>query len=333
MTDLNKLISLLQIPSKISIISHRNPDGDAIGSSLALYQILLKMTHSPKVIFPSEYPAFYKWMPHLDTAIIADLDLKKAHEWIEKSDLIFCLDFNSLDRVDNLSECVTFAKGKKVLIDHHQDMIPFADFIYSKVEASSTAEMVYDWIEMINKLHFIDGNVSDSLLTGIITDTGSFKYNVNPRVFNVVSDLLNRDADYEGVQTRIYNSQSQKQLDLLGHCIANRMKLLDGKEASIIYLSKADFKDFQIGRGDTEGIVNYPLTVEKIKFSTFVTDQSNIIKFSFRSKGNIPVNELARDHFNGGGHINAAGGYMHTSLNKAMTKLEEVIPPFMKKYN
>ena len=332
MTDLDQLIKLLQIPSRIAIISHRNPDGDAVGSSLALQKVLLKMGHSPKVVLPSEFPGFYKWMPSIDQCIIGDLNIKEAHEWIDKSALIFCLDFNSLDRVDNLAESINFAKGKKVMIDHHRDMIPFADFIYSKIEASSTAEMVYDWIEMIGKLHFIDGDIANSLLTGIITDTGSFKYNVNPRVFNIVSELLKKEADYDLVQAKIYNSQSQKQLDLLGHCLANRMKIIPELKASIIHLTKSDFKEFQIGRGDTEGIVNYPLTVENILFSAFMTDQSNIIKFSFRSKGDVAVNELSREYFNGGGHINAAGGYMHTSLNNAMTKLFDVITPFMKKY-
>ena len=333
MTDLDKLTTLLQRPSEIAIVSHRNPDGDAVGSSLALQLILQKMGHTAKVILPSEYPLYYTWLPNINEIIIADLRLKEAHYWIEKSAFIFCLDFNALDRVDNLSEVITFAKGKKVLIDHHQDMIPFAEFIYSDVNASSTSEMVYEWILMVDRLHFIDQDISHCLLTGIITDTGSFKYNINPRVFNVVSDLVARGADYEYVQTKIFNSQTQKQLDLLGHCLANRMKLIENEEASIIYLSKADFKNFLIGRGDTEGIVNYPLTVEKIKLSAFVTDQSNVIKFSFRSKGDIPVNELARDHFNGGGHINAAGGYMHSSLNMAMTKLSEVIPPFLQKYS
>ena len=144
--------------------------------------------------------------------------------------------------------------------------------------------------------------------------------------------MIKRDARYEYVQDKIYNSQTQKQLDLLGHCIANRMQVMEEIQSSIIHLNKTDFKEFRIGRGDTEGIVNYPLTVGNIQFSAFVTDQSNIIKFSLRSKGDIPVNELARDHFNGGGHINAAGGYMHTSLKNALEKLHSVVTPFMKKY-
>lgn len=332
MNDLDKLKKLLEQPSRIAIISHRNPDGDAVGSSLALRKILLKMGHSPKIILPSEYPGFYKWMPDIEEIIIADLYPIEANQWIDKCELIFCLDFNNLDRVDNVSETINFSKGKIVMIDHHRDMMPFADFVYSKIEASSTAEMVYDWINMIGKSNLIDEDVADCILTGIITDTGSFKYNVNPHVFNVVSDLVQRNAHYDLVQDKIYNSLSQKQLDLLGHCLANRMKVMEDIKSSVIHLNKSDFKYFKIGRGDTEGIVNYPLTVSNILFSAFITDQTNIIKFSFRSKGNIAVNEFARDHFNGGGHINAAGGYMHTSLKNALDKLYAEIGPFMKKY-
>ncbi len=326
MENLNHLKTLLKIPQKVVILSHRNPDGDALGSSLGLQLILNRMGHQATVILPSDFPAIFYWMPGADQIVIADHDVKTANQIVSSSEMIFCLDFNTLDRVDNLALAVSESSKPKVLIDHHVEPYPFADYMLVNTMASSTAELVYEFLHLIGETHRIDKDVSKCLLTGIITDTGSFKYNVNPEVFVVVSNLLKTGVDYQDLQYKIFNNLSLKQLDLLGFCLSQRMEIIPEYKAAIIYLNKGDYQRFRISRGDTEGIVNYPLTVGNIMVSIFITQQPTIIKLSFRSKSPIIVNQLARDHFNGGGHIHAAGGYVHLSLRKTIDKVKALLP-------
>ncbi len=250
----------------------------------------------------------------------------------EKADIIFCLDFNSLDRIDRFGLDVMASRAVKILIDHHIDPEPFADHIISKTEASSTAELVYDFLVDNSLEKYIDVQIAEALYTGILMDTGSFRYATNPHVFEIAAALKKMGMDDYMLQIRLFNSMTEKQLKLLGHCLANRMELMSEYQAGIIWLNKDDYKTWSIGRGDTEGIVNYILMVRNMKMAVFIAEQQNVTKLSFRSKGNINVQEICHTYFNGGGHRNASGGQLKASVEETLAKVKEIIPLTMNIY-
>ncbi len=328
MEQIAEVKSLLSSPKDIVILSHRNPDGDALGSSLGLYWYLKQLGHSITVIFPSEFPGIFSWMPDSDQVLIYDLDPEKVKPKIEQADLYFCLDFNSLDRIDKVGEMIYHSKKPKVMIDHHIDPEPFADYVYSDTQASSTSEMIYEFIGMLGDHSKMNTSIGDCLYTGIITDTGSFKYGTSPRLFEIVSELVRLGVDDYKLQDLIFNCFPEKPLRLLGHCLANRMEILDEYATGIITLTKRDYKHFNIQRGDTEGIVNYLLKMKKIKLAAFITEQPKIVKLSFRSKGDFSVQEIATKYFKGGGHKNASGGYSHQNLRQTLAKFKNILPEY-----
>lgn len=329
MEDINEIKDLLSIPKQVVILSHRNPDGDALGSSLATKLFLEKSGHAVKVVLPSEYPNVFKYMPCVYDCIIFDDNHKIAINAIKEAEVIFCLDFNGLDRIDKIGKYVHESKAKKILIDHHLDPEPFADYIFSNTAASSTCEMVYKFINDLEQTRHIDKDIAECLFTGLITDTGSFKYNTNPYTYEVAALLKNKGADDYFLQDAIFNSYSQKQMKLLGHCLVNRMEIIPEHHAGIIALTKEDYANYEIGRGDTEGVVNYMLMIEGIKVAAFIREQPQIIKLSLRSKGDISVQELARNHFNGGGHKNASGGHAYAKLEDIVKRFKEVLPRYI----
>lgn len=326
-TQLREIKEIFAIPKYIAIVSHRNPDGDAVGSSLAMYHYLNQLGHTVRVVLPSDYPLNFSWMPDVEDITIFDTYHDRAREIFEKADVIICLDFNSLDRIDKLAESVlNNKKAKKVLIDHHLDPEPFTDFLFSDTTASSTCELVYQFICDLGDKARITPALGECIYTGMMTDTGSFKYATNVRLFQQLAELKAIGIDDYYVQDRVFNSVLEKQLRLLGHALANRMEVLPEFKAAIIHLTKQDYIDFDIQRGDTEGIVNYLLQMREIQMAAFITEQPNIIKFSLRSKGDLNVQEICQKYFNGGGHKNASGGYMHSSLNVAIRKFKEILP-------
>jgi phosphoesterase RecJ-like protein len=327
-TELNKRLAE---PGYVTIISHRNPDGDALGSSLALSLIFKKLGHNCTVISPSEYPKSFEYLPEVEDIFIADLDPKTAKEKFERSDIIVCVDFNSLDRVDRYGEHIQFSNAYKILIDHHLDPEPFADFYFTNSDASSSCELVYDFFKELGHLKLIGQDEGDCLMTGIITDTGSFKYNTTARVYEIAADLKKLGVDDYRLNDLIYNSLSEKQLRLLGHCLKSRMEIIPEYSTGIIALNKYDYENYKIQRGDTEGVVNYILMMPHIKIAAFISQQPNIIKISLRSKGDISVQEIAQNHFNGGGHKNASGGYMHSGLRHVIETFKEVLPKYISK--
>lgn len=329
--DIQELKAWLKLPRDIVILSHRNPDGDAIGSSLGLAMYLRKKFHKVQVIFPSEYPVVFEYLDHVKDILIYDLKPNESKQAVEKADTIFCLDFNGLDRIDKLGESVQFSKAKKILIDHHLDPEPFSDYEFLDTTASSTSELVYLWIKEMGDIHMADVRIGEALFTGIITDTGSFKYNTRPMTFRIAADLKELGVDDFYLQDQIFNALKSKHLRLLGHCLANRMEIIEEHEFAIIHLTKKDYLDFDIQRGDTEGIVNHLLYVKNIQIAAFVTEQPTIIKLSLRSKGDISVQEVATKYFNGGGHKNAAGGGVYASLHDVLDKLKRVLPAYTKK--
>lgn len=330
MENIQILKDKLQIPQDVVILTHRNPDGDALGSSLALRSMLVSLGHSVKVILPSDYPYIFSFMDSIDDCLVFDHEKELAIERIDKSSMIFCLDFNGLDRIDKLGPAVDQSKAYKVLVDHHLDPEPFPDFTYSNTSASSTCEQLYLLFEELGLESKITVDIATSLFVGIITDTGCFKYSTNSETYRVASALKLKGVDDYHLNDVIFNSLTQKQLELLGHCLANRMEIIPDLKAGIIYLTKQDYKDFNIIRGDTESIVNYLLMIKGIEVAAFIREQPTIVKLSLRSKGDISVQELARNHFNGGGHKNASGGSAYAKLDDVIKRFKSVLPKYIK---
>jgi len=322
----------LATPQDIVILTHRNPDGDALGSSLALSLYLQQSLHQVSVILPSEYPLSFKFLPQVEKSLVFDFDPEYCIETIKKASLIFCLDFNGLDRIDKLGIHVEQSNAYKVLIDHHMNPEPFADYTLSQTTASSTCELIYTFLEKLEKADSITQDIATCMFTGLITDTGSFKYATTDRTFEVAAHLKRCGVDDYTLQDKIFNTYSERQLRLLGHCIYNRMEILPEYHTGIITLTKQDYKDYDIGRGDTEGIVNYLLKLNGIKVAAFITEQPKIVKLSLRSKGDFSVQEIASKHFNGGGHKNASGGSAYATLNAVVDRFKHVLPKYAEKY-
>ena len=328
MENFNEFKAYLSIPRDIVLTSHRNPDGDAIGSTLAMYHYLMRNGHSVRMVFPSDYPVIFSYMKAVDEVIIYDSEPEQTESVLKRAQLVFALDYNSLERIDKVGEIISELKVPLAMIDHHLYPDGFADYSLSRPEASSTCELVYDFIRMMDDLDQIDQQIGECLFTGILTDTGSFKYATSPRLFRIVADLLEKGVDDYKLQDLIFNSMAEKQLALLGHCLANRMEILEEYKTGIITLNRKDYERFDIQRGDTEGIVNFLLKIKNVKIAAFITEQPTIVKISLRSKGDISVQEIAQKHFKGGGHKNASGGSSYKGLRATVDKFKSVLPEF-----
>ncbi len=325
--------NLLSNPKDILITSHRNPDGDAIGSSLGLYHYLVQLGHSVKVAFPSEYPSVFAWMPDADKVIVYDIEPDATRLAIEQAEIIFLLDFNSLDRIDKMGELIYAREGAPfiAMIDHHLYPDAYPDYALSDTSASSTSELVFDFIELVGGTAYLNRTIGDCLYTGIVTDTGSFRYSTSPKLFRTVARLLELGIDDYRLQDLIHNQQQERSLRILGYCLYHRMEILDDYRTAIISLSKQDYEKFDIRRGDTEGIVNFALTLKDIRLAFFITEQPNIVKLSIRSKGNLDVQEIARTYFKGGGHKNAAGGMSTVNLNQTIAQVKALLPNYKRR--
>lgn len=316
---------------RVAIVSHVNPDGDAIGSSLAFYYFLLKFGIDAKIIIPNDYPEFLAWMPGIEDIFLYDKDPEKGAEYLNNADLICYLDFNSPSRTglihNDLCHC---KKTPKLLIDHHRDadLSQFVEYI-SEVETSSTSELVAELIKSQGFEKYLDDKIATCLLVGIMTDTGSFAHSIyHPETFRICGELISPTVNYALIHSNIYNTFSENRMRLLGFCISNRMTILHEYNTAYIYLSKEDLESFNYQVGDTEGVVNYPLMIDSVKMSVLITERQGVIRLSFRSKGEFSVHELAKSHFGGGGHTNAAGGTMNCTLNQAVDRLLEVLPQY-----
>lgn len=328
MEDLPRIKSILSQPQNVVILSHRNPDGDAIGSSLGWLHYLSQKGHKVHIIFPSEFPLNFSWMPQSDEIVIYDLTPERAKELLGVASVICCLDFNALDRIDKMGEQVRLSKAHKIMIDHHIDPEPFVDLMISDPQASSTSELILDIILALGEEKYIHPNLAECLYTGILTDTGNFAHAISPAIMRKAARLLEWGVNNEKIQVFLFKSLPEKQLRLLGFCLYHRMEIITEYQAGLIYLNKEDYAKFTIVRGDTEGIVNYLLMLKEVQIAALITDQNGIIKFSFRSKGDISVQALARENFNGGGHTNASGGYQHTNLKEAIEKFKRILPKY-----
>lgn len=311
----------------VVIVTHTNPDGDAVGSSLGLYEYLRLAGHNiVQVITPNNYPEFLRWMPNNEKVIHAVENSKLARELIKNAGILFCLDFNSLNRTELLEKPIRETSSFKVMIDHHPQPEEGFDLVLSDTSASSTAELVFEFISALGGEQLINANVAQCLYTGILTDTGSFSYaNNNPRTYEITARLVALGADASGINNLIYNTYSEQRLRLLGFCLSERLKVLPKHNAAYISLSAEDLKRFNHKDGDTEGVVNYALSINDINLAAIFIERKNHIKISFRSVGDTDVNVLAREHFQGGGHKNASGGKCFDTLENTLIKFETLL--------
>jgi phosphoesterase RecJ-like protein len=326
-TDIQSLQSLLASPKKITIIPHRNPDGDAMGSTLALGHFLRKLNHQVVVISPNEFPEFLSWMPGAKEVLFYEKDKVNTTQLLQESELIFALDFNALHRIGEMENVLNKVTVPMVMIDHHQKPDDFAVITYSDTSFGSTCEMIYNVIEFLNQTNLIDKPIATCLYTGILTDSGSFRYpKTTGRTHRIVADLIDLGAENTEIPNLLFDNNSYNRLQLLGRALQN-LKVIPEKKASYITLTQNELDEFKQIKGDTEGIVNYGLTIKGIVFTAIFIENKdeNCIKISFRSQGSFDVNQFARDYFNGGGHINAAGGKSELTLEATVQKFEELV--------
>lgn len=309
------------------VTSHHNPDGDAVGSILATTLMLRKLGKNAVAMIPNDYPAFLKWMPGSDDVLIFRNNKEKAIEVITGSELIFCLDYSALNRTGDMEEPLRKSAGKKIIIDHHLEpvLIDF-DFYLTYAQISSTSELLYRFFEGCSWLDLMDQDIATDLLVGIMTDTGSFSFSCNyPETFEITASLLRTGINPEKIHRLVYDTYSENRLRLLGYCLSNKLTILPEISTAYIALSIDELERFQNQVGDTEGIVNYALSIDIIKIAVLLTERKDRVRLSFRSKGNLSVSNIARDHFNGGGHKNAAGGDSFVPLDDTIAKLKEVL--------
>lgn len=326
--QLSKLKKQLQNPLDIVIIPHKNPDGDAIGACLAVFHYLSILGHRPIVVSPNRYPAFLKWLPGQDQILQYEYQPQKGSRKIAEATLLFTLDFNHLSRVDALQPVLEKATATVVMIDHHEQPDSYADYMYSDPSMSSTCEMVYHWIEKMGHRNYITPEIASCLYTGIMTDTGSFRYqSTTSTTHRVLAELIDRGAVHHQIHENVYDNQRLQRLRLQGVALRN-LVILEEYHVAYISISQQELADHDFQKGDTDGFVNIGLSVTGVKLALiFIENKSeNCIKISLRSKGNFSVNQMARDHFDGGGHRNAAGGKSNLSMQQTIAKFISILP-------
>jgi phosphoesterase RecJ-like protein len=325
----------LGTPRNIAIIGHRNPDGDAMGSTLGLKHYLDKKGHHATVVVPNEYPDFLHWLPGSKNTYRFDWQNSQSQKVIKVSDIIFLLDFNALHRVGHdMQATLEKYPNDFAMIDHHQQPDE-VKYMYSDIEICATCQMVYQFIEMNNDLDLIDEAIATCLYTGIMTDTGSFRFRVTTsKTHRIIADLIDKGAKNDKIHNNVYDANSYGRLLLLGQALSN-LQIYSEYKTAFITLTEGEKNKFDFQKGDTEGVVNYALSLKGIIFAAiFIEDaEQNIIKISFRSKGRFSVNEFSRNHFKGGGHDNAAGGKFEGAMEETIKFFKELLPTYKNELN
>ncbi len=320
MKNIDKLTELLSESRRIAITTHQKPDGDAIGSSLGLWHYLKLKGHKAKVITPTDYAKNLRYIAGNDEILIGPEDKDQAKWDFESADLIFCLDFNAIHRINEFGKIVMASPAPKILVDHHLEPEGFEDIGFLDSKASSTAEMIYRIIVAMGDEDLINQDIAEALYMGVMTDTGSFRFaSTSPAVHRMVARLLETGMSVTKVHENIYDNSSENRLRFLGHVFTNCLRVLPEYKTAYMVVERAVFKQFFIKTGDTEGLVNYMLGLEGITFGVLITSNDEIVKMSFRSKGSFAANEFAK-HFEGGGHFYAAGGKSKESLEEVEKK-------------
>lgn len=319
----HSLEDLAKHSGKIVITTHHKPDGDAMGSSLALYNYFKSAGIDSQVITPTDYADFLWWLPSNDKVLIYEGNESRADELISEASLIYCLDFNALSRINQMGEQLKQSNAHIVLIDHHRDPESFAQEQWTDVEASSTCELVYQYIsEFLGEEH-MTAEAAQCIYTGIITDTGSFRYDsTSSTTIRTAAALLDHGAKPSEIYDKIFDQNRLERLKLLGYFLNNKIELLAGGKVALASLNSDELARYEVKTGDTEGFVNYGLSIAGVKMSALIIDRSVLVKMSFRSKGEFPCNEFAAEFFNGGGHRNAAGGSSTKTLEQTMEEFK-----------
>ncbi len=330
MIDLNSLKAKLAQPCKIVITTHHKPDGDAMGSSLGLYNYFIQKGHHVKVVSPTDYPFFLHWLPNNTDVIIYTEKEAESKELVLNADLIFCLDFNTLSRINELGEEVRKSSALKIMVDHHLEPEGFDDYRHWNIHACATAELIYDFIaNQLNDKELIDKDVATCLYTGIMTDSGSFRFpNVTSNLHRIVADLIDAGAENWKIHQQVYDTATEGRLKFLGYCLSNKLEVFREYNTALITVNKDDIKKFDIQTGETEGVVNYALSINGIKLAAFIIERPDKVKLSIRSIGDFPANEICKKYFSGGGHKNAAGGQSDESFEAVVEKFKSILPEY-----
>ena len=328
--EYQNISSQLKEPQKIVLTAHANPDGDTIGSCLALYHYFIQFGHQVKVISPNEAPRFLQWLPNYEDVIVYDNDPATAKQEIETAELIFAVDYNAFHRTgEGVEKLLKEASATKFLIDHHPNPDEVFEARISDTSASSTAELVFRFIEDLGHLEKINKDVAEGLYVGLLTDTGSFSFSINSdKPYKVAAFLYNTGIDLQAINQRIYSAFTEGRLRLIGYAISEKLVLNHSLRFAYISLSKEELSRFNHQSGDTEGLVNYALGIENVVAAVLLTEKEGKIRLSFRSKGNFAVNKIANEHFEGGGHRNAAGGNSFLSMEETIQKLNKILPQY-----
>jgi bifunctional oligoribonuclease and PAP phosphatase NrnA len=326
--DIEAIRSILATPKKITIIPHRNPDGDAMGATLGLFHILKQLHHHVVVMAPNEFPDFLAWLPDSEKVLLFERNFDNCKTILENSEVIFTLDFNALHRtgeqMENVLKTIT---ATSIMIDHHQAPDGFATFTFSDTAYGSTCQMLYDFIYQLGFEKLINKTVATCLYTGIVTDSGSFRFpKTTGATHKCAADLIDRGINNSEIHNLLFENSSYNRLLLLGKALQN-LKIVAEYNTTYITLSHDELNEFEYKKGDTEGIVNYGLSIKNIDFTAIFIEnkEEGIIKISFRSQGNFDVNQFARNYFNGGGHINAAGGKSFLSLDETIKQFIAIL--------
>lgn len=333
--DIATVKSILSQPQNIVIVPHKNPDGDAMGSCLALYRFLKGMGHTAHVVSPNDYPKFLKWMPCHESVINFEWETQRAQRLLDEASIIFTLDFNDLSRVGQMESALKEAKVDFIMIDHHQQPSDYAKVTYSDVTMSSTCEMVYNFIAFLGGADKINKDIATNLYTGIMTDTGSFKYrSTSSSTHRIVAELIDKGAENMEIHRQVFDTNSPSRLHLLGVALSN-MVILPEYRTAYITLTQAELDAHDFKKGDTEGFVNYGLTLDDIIFALIFIEnkEEGIIKISLRSVGDFSVNEFARKHFHGGGHDNAAGGRSDLGMEETIKQFNTILKTYKSQLN
>jgi phosphoesterase RecJ-like protein len=327
MKPIQELYPLLRQPKNIVITMHQKPDADAMGAALGLKHFLVQLGHSVTVISPTNWASWLNWMPGCSEVLDYDKQKEKADEALDRAEWIFCLDFNALYRTKNMAPKLESLRCTKILIDHHQEPdVKAFDYGISDTSRSSTCEMVYDLMVQSGHADKINEDISECIYAGVVADTGSFRFSsAHAGVHHLVADLKKRGLEHPRVHEELFDNFLENRLRFIGHVLLHRMEVLYEYNTVLIAIPKSDLLRFNIKTGDTEGLVNYPQTIQGIKLVALVIDRDEERKWSFRSKGDFDCNTFARKYFEGGGHFNAAGGRSSDSLEATVQKFKEVL--------
>jgi len=324
--EYQKISEQLNKPRKIILTAHASPDGDTIGSCLGLYHYLIQFGHQVKVVSPNVAPSFLQWLANYEQILIFDTDAKAVEQEIMDADLIFAIDYNAFHRIGKgLDTILEKSKTVKILIDHHPNPNDIFDYKISDTSASSTAQLIYQFIIDLGHFDKINKVVAESLYVGLLTDTGSFSYSINSeKPYLMAAALYNTGIDIQAINQRIYSAFTEDRLRLTGFAISEKLVVNHELRFAYIALTAEELKQFKHQSGDTEGLVNYALSVNNIVAAVLLTEKEDKIRISFRSKGNFAVNIIANEHFKGGGHKNAAGGNSYISMSDTIKKLNDI---------